>query len=168
MLSGWSLRSGRPEAFIHPTVTETVSFVQPILSAGRLYSHPAPVNKYDGPMACKALTFAGVAFLFANNPRPQRRQLPYGQLIQLLLIVFLASALFAVTGAGLGAHGWLAWSSRDLQAIVRDDLFRPQHFMAVYGMNLGGYVGGILATAGAIIQITRRRHSISNLRPAAA
>src|SRR5258707_828438 len=46
MLSGWSLRSGRPEAFIHPTVTETVSFVQPILSAGRIYRHPVPVNKY--------------------------------------------------------------------------------------------------------------------------
>jgi len=100
----------------------------------------------------------GVAFLFANNPRPQRRQLPYGQLIQLLLIVFLASALFAVTGAGLGAHGWLAWSSRDLQAIIRDDLFQPRYFMTVYGMNLGGYVGGILATLGGIIHIARRRY----------
>jgi hypothetical protein len=101
----------------------------------------------------------GVVFLFANNPRPHRGRLPYGRLIPLLPMVFLIAALFAVVGALLGHHGWLAWSSRDLQAIVRDDLFRPKRFMAVYGMNLGGYVGGILATVGGVIRIACLRHS---------
>jgi hypothetical protein len=95
----------------------------------------------------------GVVFLFANNPRPHRVQIPYRRLIPLLLMVFPMAALFAVIGAWLGSHGWLAWSSSDLQAIVRDDLFRPKCFMAVYGMNLGGYVGGILATAGLLLYI---------------
>jgi hypothetical protein len=99
----------------------------------------------------------GVVILFANNPRPGRRQLLYGQLVSLLMMVFLVTGLFAVVGALLGIHGWLAWSSRDLQLIVRDDLFRPYRFMAVYGMNLGGYVGGIIGACGTVLYIVRRR-----------
>jgi len=75
----------------------------------------------------------GVLFLFANNPRPHRRQLAYQQLVPPLLMVLLVAAIFAVIGGMLGSHGWLDWSSRDLQAIMRDDLFRPKRFMAVYG-----------------------------------
>jgi hypothetical protein len=104
----------------------------------------------------------GVLFLFANNPRPHRRQLPYGQLTSLLLMVLLVAAFFAVVGALFGSHGWLVWSSPDLQALVQDDLFRPKRFIAVYGMNLGGYVGGIFGTAGGIIHIARQRRSISS------
>ena len=99
----------------------------------------------------------GVALLIANNPRKGRPQLRYRSLLQLLPKILLVAALFALIGAVVGSRGWLAWTSADLQAIRREDLFRPRRFLAVHGMNLGGYVGGAIATVGAIIWIVRQR-----------
>ncbi|HSZ54392.1 MAG TPA: hypothetical protein VK797_01940 [Tepidisphaeraceae bacterium] len=100
---------------------------------------------------------AGVAVLVANNPRRDRRQLPYWQLLILLPAIFAGAAVVAGIGAGCGANGWLAWTNTDIAAIARDDLFRPRRFMCVYGMNLGGYVGGLIATVAAVIRIRRKR-----------
>jgi hypothetical protein len=101
----------------------------------------------------------GVALLIANNPRANRRQLPYRDLLMLLPFILVVTALFALIGAWTGSHGWLTWTSHELQLIVHDDLFRPYRFMIVYGMNFGAYVGGILATLAAMIYVTRRRKS---------
>lgn len=95
----------------------------------------------------------GVALLLANNPKPQHRQLPYRTLFGVLLMILLASACFAAIGAWVGSRGWLSWTSADLRALQRDDLFRPRRFLAVYGMNLGGYVGGSIATIIAILRL---------------
>lgn len=99
----------------------------------------------------------GVALLIANNPRKGRRQLPYRALFQVLPVIFLVAAPFACAGAFAGSRGWLVWTSADLQGIVRENLFRPRRFLTVHGMNLGGYVGGAIATIGAVVWIIRQR-----------
>lgn len=104
----------------------------------------------------------GVALLIANNPRKGRPQLPYRTLLKILPVVLLVTTGFAVVGAEVGSREWLAWMSADLRAILQDDLFRPRRFLAVLGMNLGGYVGGAIATAGAIVWIERRRRVIDS------
>ena len=107
----------------------------------------------------------GVALLIANNPRPKRRQLPYRHLLMLLPIVLVTTAIFAIIGGWIGSQGWLAWTSRELQLTLRDDMFRPRRFMFVYGMNLGAYVGGAVATMGATIYIVRRRKLTEDYSP---
>jgi hypothetical protein len=99
----------------------------------------------------------GVALLIANNPRKGRRQLPYRTLLKLLPMILLVAALFACAGAFAGSRGWLVWTSADLRGILRENLFRPHRFLAVHGMNLGGYVGGAIATVGAVVGIIRKR-----------
>ena len=101
--------------------------------------------------------FAGVALLIANNPRPSRKRLPYRSLFLLLIFIFLTTAIFAAIGAGLGSHRHLNWTSADLAGIWRDNLFRPQRFCTVYGMNLGSYAGAIVGTASSVIYVIRTR-----------
>lgn len=100
-----------------------------------------------------------VALLLANNPRRGRRQLSYRQLLRFLPLIFIATAIGALAGGILGRHGLLTFTSGELRMLVRDQLFRPRQFMAVYGMNLGGYVGGLAATALAVWWIVRRRRA---------
>jgi len=99
----------------------------------------------------------GVALLLANNPRPGQPQLAYRRLLNVLPIILLTAACFAAIGAWIGSHGWLAWTSADLRALLRDDLFRPHRFLAVHGMNLGGYAGGAMATLVAVFWVRRTR-----------
>jgi hypothetical protein len=106
----------------------------------------------------------GVVLLLANNPRPGRPQLQYRTLLQILPIIFLVAACFAVAGGVIGGCGWLAWTSSDLRGLLRDNLFRPHRFLAVHGMNLGGYVGGAIATLIAAVRIRRRRAKIDAIR----
>ena len=47
----------------------------------------------------------GVVMLLANNPRKNRRQLPYRELFKLLAMVFAVAAIGAGTGAAIGWHG---------------------------------------------------------------
>jgi hypothetical protein len=101
----------------------------------------------------------GVALLIANNPRTNRPRLPYRTLIAMLISIFVTAAIGAASGSLLGNRGALAWTNSDIAAIARDNLFRPIRFMSAYGMNLGGYAGGLLATASAITWITARRKS---------
>jgi len=105
----------------------------------------------------------GVALLIANNPRKNQVRLRYLTLVSLLVLVLIAAAIGAGAGAIAGSRGWLAWSNPDIAAIARDDLFRPKQFMAVYGMNMGGYVGGILGTACCITWMSRKRRETSNV-----
>jgi hypothetical protein len=102
---------------------------------------------------------AGVTLLIANNPRPGKPQLPYLKLLGLLPLIFGAAALFATVGAWIGAMGWLKWTNSDIAGIARENLFRPARFMCVYGMNLGGYTGGLLATAAGVWWVIWRRRA---------
>jgi len=100
---------------------------------------------------------AGVALLIANNPKAGRGRVSYGTLAVLLGVIFGMAAGFAVVGAVAGRAGLLVWTNPDIARIVKENLFRPAQFMTVYGMNMGGYVGGILGTVGCISWIARRR-----------
>jgi len=101
----------------------------------------------------------GVALLIANNPRRGRPQLPYSGLLNRLVGVLIVTACFAAVGALLGSRGWLNWTSHDFSALWREDLFRPRTFATVYGMNLGGYAGGVVGTILATISFARGRRS---------
>jgi hypothetical protein len=83
--------------------------------------------------------------------------LPYRTLLGLLPAILAAAAASAAIGAWAGSRGWLAWTNGDIAALARENLFRPKQFMSVYGMNLGGYAGGLLATIGAVAWIRRAR-----------
>ncbi|HXE51751.1 MAG TPA: hypothetical protein VN541_02005 [Tepidisphaeraceae bacterium] len=104
----------------------------------------------------------GVALLIANNPRKDRRQLPYAWLLRSLIFIFMGAAAGSVLGAALGRHGLLTWTSTELRLLVRDDLFRPRELMTAYGMNLGAYAGGIAATMVTVCRILNQRTSQPN------
>src|SRR5579871_4772993 len=87
---------------------------------------------------------AGVVLLIANNPRPGKRRLSYKAMVGLLAVVFAVAGAFACAGAFAGRAGWLTWTNPDIAAIVKENMFRPREFLTVYGINLGGYAGGIL------------------------
>jgi len=100
---------------------------------------------------------AGVVLLIANNPRAGRTRLSYRSLATLLGLILAFAAVCAAVGAAVGRSGWLTWTNPDVAAIAKENLFRPTQFMTVYGMNMGGYVGGILGTAICVTWISRRR-----------
>jgi hypothetical protein len=63
----------------------------------------------------------------------------------------LVSAAAMATLLGLtGYLGGLARISDDFHQMLLHDEFRPRRFMAVYGIHLGGYLGGLLGTLWAI------------------
>lgn len=97
----------------------------------------------------------GAAVLLANNPRKNgRERLGYRTLVRLVGLAVLCAAAFGTAFGVVGGLGWL--SSVDLaMAGIR----QPERFMAVYGVHLGGYVGGLAGgvVAVAYILIVRRK-----------
>jgi hypothetical protein len=101
----------------------------------------------------------GAVMLIANNPSRRGPQLPYARLLARLPIIF---AITVVVAATLGVAGYdylLNWISPDFQNLAETNLWRPHRFMAVYGIHLGGYVGGALAAVYAVSSIHRQRRS---------
>jgi hypothetical protein len=105
---------------------------------------------------------AGVAMLIANNPRADQPQLAYRKLIARLPVFVLIVVSCALVFGMLGQLFLLNWISPDFRQLASDNLWRPHHFMAVYGIHFGGYMGGVLGTIYAIFSIRRER---STLRP---
>jgi hypothetical protein len=99
----------------------------------------------------------GAILLIANNPRPNRRPVLYRSLLVLLILIGGIAACGAIAGGIIGSRGWLNWTNRDLAGIWRENLFRPRRFLAVYGMNLGGYAGGATGLACCALLIHRLR-----------
>ena len=87
----------------------------------------------------------GVVLLFANNPSKTLPQLPRTTLLKFLPLILLITATTAGTGAYLGYAGHLTRFNEDFPIMLKTDLWRPRRFMAVFGIHLGGYVGGVLA-----------------------
>lgn len=110
----------------------------------------------------------GAVLLIANNPKPNRYPMPYHALIRLLLYIGGLAALGAVAGSIVGSFGLLNWTNAELRAIWQDNQFRPQHFLAVYGLNLGGYVGGIVGCVWAVLQIRKYRRDNAEPCPTVA
>jgi len=105
----------------------------------------------------------GVALLIANNPRPGRPQLSYRRLLLHLPVIGIAAVIGAAIGGLAGSRGFLTWTSSDLRDMAREDLFRPVRFMCVYGMNVGAYAGGLIATFVAVVSIVRLRRRLAAL-----
>ena len=89
-----------------------------------------------------------VALLIANNPRPNRPRLPYRKLLSQFGFVALIAVCCSIILGVVGYLGGLIWISSDFRWLVHENLMRPSHFMCVFGIHLGAYLGG---TAGAII-----------------
>jgi hypothetical protein len=99
----------------------------------------------------------GVALLLANNPMKTRPQLPYGRLYRLLPAILATAAACGALGGALGYGGWLSFLAAD---VARDDSFaflHPRRFFCAWGIHSGGYIGGLIATAGAVVSILRQR-----------
>ena len=101
----------------------------------------------------------GVAILLANNPHRTLPQLPYPKLIRKIPVVILFSILFAMISGAIGHCGGLAFFSDDFHEMVRRNEYRPYRFMAVYGIHLGGYIGGLIGTIWAVVSIRTERYN---------
>lgn len=110
----------------------------------------------------------GVILLFANNPTKTLAPLPFARVYRLLpIMIILPAACAAILGI-IGYLGGLTWLNDYFALLIRDNLWRPYRFMAVYGMHLGGYIGGALAAITAAILIRReRRKAVTTPLPAA-
>lgn len=99
----------------------------------------------------------GVAMLMANNPRKDRPPLAFAELFGLMRWMLAITIATAAIFGCLGHYGLLNVLSEDFASLWHEGLFRPARFMTVYGIHLGGYVGGAIATVWAVLAIRRRR-----------
>jgi hypothetical protein len=103
----------------------------------------------------------GAAILITNNRARVGPQLPYSRLIaRLPAVVFITIASALIVGYA-GDHYLLNDISPDFQNLANSDLWRPHRFMTVYGIHLGGYVGGVLSILHCISSIRRERHKLA-------
>jgi hypothetical protein len=131
-------------------------------SAGKLSWEAAKVGVES---TWSAGLIIGVAFLLANNPNKTLPQLPIRRLIARIWIVILCCIACAALLGAIGYRGGLVWISDDFREMVARNEFRPYQFMAVYGIHLGGYVGGLLGMIRAVISILRERAKLINPPP---
>ena len=104
----------------------------------------------------------GVALLFANNPSKTLPQLPQKTLLKFLPLVMLITAATASVGAYLGQTGHLVRFNDDFPEMLRTGLWRPRRFMTVFGIHLGGYLGGLLGILTAVTLILHKRRQLRN------
>ena len=104
----------------------------------------------------------GAAILLANNPRPGLPSLPLRRLYtRTLPMVLLITVAFGVLGGVLGAEGWLNWTSDNIRVAWGLASLRPTRYVCVYGVHLGGYVGGPVAAIVAVVRIVRERRRLA-------
>jgi hypothetical protein len=102
----------------------------------------------------------GVALLLANNPTKSLPRLPYRDLFRLIPLIFAITAATAAVGALLGYLGLLTPFNEDFPILLKDNLWRPRRFMAVYGIHLGGYLGALLALSTSTLLVLRQRRRL--------
>jgi len=106
----------------------------------------------------------GVAMLLANNPSKCLPRLRNRSLLRALPLVLLLTLLFAAAGAIAGRFALPALWNSDFADMLRRNEMRPRRFMTVYGIHLGGYIGGLLGMLAAVWRIRlRRRLSVVDL-----
>jgi hypothetical protein len=99
----------------------------------------------------------GVALLIANNPSAQRPRLTYAHLLARLPLILLCTIAFAIALGAAGATGWLPWLLEDVREILHHDQPRVTRFLLVYGIHLGGYIGGLIGTIAAVLSLLKQR-----------
>ena len=131
-----------------------------------VYGHPDHLPWEATKVGLKATWTAGlligVAILLANNPHPLLPQLSYKLLIRKLPLIILFCISGAILFGTLGYLGTLAFASDDFREMIRHNEYRPYRFMAVYGIHLGGYIGGLVGTIHAVISIRKDRRRAEN------
>src|SRR5438874_1963618 len=80
-----------------------------------------------------------------------------GAAIFVTLAVLASTACCAAALGAAGYAGWLNWVSDDFRMLARENLWRPARLLCVYGIHLGGYVGGAVGTTWAIWRVLRER-----------
>jgi hypothetical protein len=103
----------------------------------------------------------GVVLLFANNPSKTFPQLPRRTLLKFLPLILGITATTAAIGAYLGYTAHLTRFNADFPEMLRSDLWRPRRFMAVYGIHLGGYLGGALSLLITVRLILHKRKQVA-------
>lgn len=104
---------------------------------------------------------AGAAMLIANNPQVGLPRLSYPSLCGRLPSLILIVALLAVLGGLAGYFYLLTWIDADFPDLIKYHLWRPRRFMTVYGIHLGGYLGGVVAVSYNVWKIRRQRRKMS-------
>src|ERR1700722_12050515 len=99
----------------------------------------------------------GVALLLANNPMRNRPRLRNRRLLAYLPLMLLTAAVCGVIFGIICYEGGLNFISADFADMARADIFRPRRFMGAWGVHLGGYIGGLLGTAIAVMRILLSR-----------
>ena len=105
----------------------------------------------------------GVALLLANNPMGNRPRLSYGRLFFALAIIFGITIILAVGFGVAGYFGVPAYFSDDFRQMIAHNEFRPYRFICVFGVHLGGYVGGLVGCVIAVFYILKLRQKLAKL-----
>jgi len=100
----------------------------------------------------------GVVLLFANNPGKGLPPLPFRKLLGFLPLMLLITVAGAVVLGIIGYFGGLRFVTSEFDVLIAENLWRPYRFMAVFGIHLGGYVGGLVGTIAVAIMVRRKRN----------
>jgi len=102
----------------------------------------------------------GGVYLMANNPKPDRRSLPLPQLFRFALPPILA-AIVLVPVAAMAVCRWdpLNWTHEFSGLRTPAEITR---FLAVWGIHLGLYAGGLFGTVYGVMRIRRTRAAITD------
>jgi len=99
----------------------------------------------------------GGAFLMANNPKPKRPSLPAKKLVRFALYPILGILVMVPLGSVMAYYLDPLNFSADLsEALSPEQIGR---FLAVWGIHLGLYAGGIVGTVVGVLGIRRMRRS---------
>lgn len=99
----------------------------------------------------------GASILMANNASRRLPRLSCTRLVARLSAIIGITVLSASILGLIGNRFLLNWISEDFQELASTNLWHPRHFMTVYGIHLGGYLGGAIATVFAVVSVIRER-----------
>jgi hypothetical protein len=102
----------------------------------------------------------GAPMLIANNRSRIGPQLPYPRLIARLPAILAITVISAIFFGFAGHYYFLNGISPDFQDMAATNYWRPHRFMAVYGIHLGGYIGGALAVIYSVSSIVHERRAM--------
>jgi len=81
---------------------------------------------------------------------------------ELGILDVLITVIFAAILGLAGNRGLLNWMSADFRDMATLNFWRPRRFMTVYGIHLGGYVGGMTGALYGIWSIFSERKRLQN------
>ncbi len=102
----------------------------------------------------------GGGYLIANNPKPGRWQLPHRRLFRFAVPPIVWAAIMAAVVSPLVT----IWDPLDIRGTMADVLAPAQqtHFLIVWGIHLGLYLGGAIGAVQGVVAIRRRRASVAS------